>query len=192
MVVFLFFSAAKAQTEKKVYNIEVAGITVGKMTAVKNRKSEQVVNYTLTSDVKINFLVYLLKIFYQVNEVQSDHQLVSAKVDAHTNKGDFYTRTEKRESGYHVESKQHKSEVDKMIAGPVDLTLINLYFEEPVGHKRVFAEYYGDFFTITKLSEGKYSARLDKHHDTYFYKNGKLMKIIKENPVKDFAIVLVE
>ncbi len=182
----------QAPVEKRTYNIEVAGITVGKMTATKQVKNDKLTAYTLTSDVKVNFLVYVLRIFYQVNTLQGENQLMSARVDAHTNKGDFYTKTEKKENGYHVESKQHKSEMDKTITGNIHQTVVNLFFREPNAQDIAYAEYYGDFFRITRTGEGRYTAKMGKYEDSYFYKNGKLLKIIKKNPVKDFVMVLEE
>ncbi len=190
VVCLLLHLPASAQTEKKVYHIEVAGIRVGKMTATRTHGPDKTTQYRLISDVKVNFILFLLKIYYEVNTRQTEDHLVSARVDARTNRGNFYTLTTRSADGYHVESRQHKSEINKVITEKIEHTVINLFFQEPAAIDKAYAEYYGDFFHLKKVSEGKYIARMGDHQDTYFYQGGQLVKIIKKNPVKDFVMIL--
>ena len=60
--------ALKAGTaEIRRYAIEVAGLCVGTMTATRQPQADADVLYTLVSDVKVNSLLYHLKIYYQVS-----------------------------------------------------------------------------------------------------------------------------
>ena len=69
-------------------------------------------------------------------------------------------------------------------------SIVNLYFSEPVGRNRVFAEYFGDYYILTKTPKGTYRARFDDREDEYVYEGGKLTRIIKKNAIKNFIIRL--
>lgn len=180
----------RAQSETHRYAIEVAGIRVGTMTASRQVQPKGKTLFTLISDVKVNFLIYKVVIYYKVDNLFQDKKLLLSTVDAHTNRGNFMSRTEWKEDHYDIVADQYKYNLKTTEASPIDFTVTNLYFGEPTGQNRAFAEYFGDYFTLARTRKGTYSARRDGREDEYVYEDGKLVKIIKKNPLKNFIIKL--
>ena len=190
---FFLFSFVPTFSQQRTYTIEVAGVQVGKMTAKRTNASSSQHQYELTSKVRVNLLVFVLEVGYQVNSLFGGKQphLVKSTVQAKTNKGTFNTSTELiREFVYQINSEQPKKQITKQETGKIDWTVSRLFFEEPVSQKRIYAEYYADFLQIIPLGGGRYKTILDKNEDIYTYKKGELVQITKKNPLKDFKIIL--
>jgi hypothetical protein len=178
--------------ETRRYAIEVAGVRVGTMTAtrVPQTATTDAVS-TLTSDVKVNFLIYKLKIYYQVVNRVRNGQLLLSTVEAHTNQGDFASRTEWKGGHYDIVADQYKHHYRATEKQPIRYTVTDMFFGEPQGQTRAFAEYFGDFFAVQRTASGKYKAERDGREDEYQYANGELVMLIKKNPLKNFIIRFV-
>nr|WP_293837478.1 DUF6134 family protein [uncultured Arsenicibacter sp.] len=175
-------------TNTKEYAIEVAGIKVGTMTANRQQRDKQSVLYTLISDVKVNFLIYKVKIYYKVVSLVQQGKLVRSTVDAHTNQGNFSSLTEWKGDHYEITANQYKYSHKATETKRIDFTVTDLFFTEPVNRNRAYSEYFGDYFTLTPLTKGRYRATLADREDEYLYENGQLVKIIKKNPLKNYII----
>ena len=179
--------AAPAETRR--YAIEVAGLRVGTMTATRQPQPGTAdVVYTCTSDVKVTILFYHLKVYYQVTNRVRAGQLMLSTVEAHTNQGDFSSRTEWQGDHYAIRADQYKYHHQATEKDPIAYTVTDMFFGEPQGRGRAYAEYFGDFFGITKAASGIYRARRDGREDEYQYANGQLVTLIKKNPIKNFII----
>jgi hypothetical protein len=196
-VFFINTGAARAQAAKPAvaeirrYAIEVAGIRVGTMTATRQPQAGTEVLYTLVSDVKVKFLFYNLKIYYQVNNRFRNGQLQLSTVEAHTNQGDFASRAEWKGDHYDIVAEQYKHSYRAIEKQPITYTVTNLFFGEPAGQTKAYAEYFGDYFTISRAAPNTHRARRDGREDEYQYVNGQLVTIIKKNPLKNFIIRLL-
>ena len=178
--------------EVRHYSIEVAGIRVGTMTATRQTAVGPDVTYSLVSDVKVNFLLYHLKIYYQVTNRFHNGQLLLSTVEAHTNQGDFASRTEWKGDHYDILADQYKHHYKATEAQPIRYAVTNMFFSEPpAGQARAFAEYFGDYFALSRGKEGSWQAVRDGREDEYQYANGQLVTIIKKNPLKNFIIRLL-
>jgi hypothetical protein len=178
--------------EVRHYSIEVAGIRVGTMTARRQAPVGPDVTYSLVSDVKVNFLLYHLKIYYQVTNRFRNGQLLLSKVEAHTNQGDFASRAEWKGDHYEIVADQYKHHYKATETQPIHYAVTNLFFgEPPPSQSRAFAEYFGDYFTLTQGKAGRWQAVRDGREDEYQYLNGQLVTIIKKNPLKNFIIRLL-
>lgn len=194
-VLLLAPAAAHAQNtrpaapETRRYAIEVAGLRVGTMTATRQPQPGTTdVVYTCTSDVKVTILLYHLKVYYQVvNRVRAG-QLLLSTVEAHTNQGDFSSRTEWKGDHYDIRADQYKYHHQATEKEPITYTVTDMFFGEPQGRGRAYAEYFGDFFSVAKATPGAYRARRDGREDEYQYANGQLITLIKKNPIKNFII----
>jgi hypothetical protein len=94
LFLFLNITAFSQETlETKRYAIEVAGIKVGEMHATKRTLGKGLVKYHVKSDVKVNLLVYTLKIKYEVISQFDKNGLVYSEAKVNSNKGDFFTTT---------------------------------------------------------------------------------------------------
>jgi hypothetical protein len=188
--------AAPAKTappaEVRRYGIEVAGVRVGTMTATRQAPVGADVTYSLVSDVKVNFLFYHLKIYYQVINHFRNGQLLLSTVEAHTNQGDFASRAEWKGDHYDIVADQYKHHYRATETQPIRYAVTNMFFgEPPAGQTRAFAEYFGDYFALSRGQNGVWQARRDGREDEYQYANGQLVTIIKKNPLKNFIIRLL-
>jgi hypothetical protein len=186
-------SARPAPPETRRYAIEVAGVRVGTMTATRQLAPSAATDavYTLTSDVQVKFLFYNLKIYYQVVNRMRGGQLRLSTVEAHTNQGDFASRTEWKGDHYDIVADQYKHRYRATEKQPIRYTVTDMFFGEPQGQTRAFAEYFGDFFMVQRAAAGKYKAERDGREDEYQYVKGELVTLIKKNPLKNFIIRLL-
>ena len=177
-----------APAETRRYAIEVAGLRVGTMTATRQPQAGTEIVYTLVSDVKVDFLFYHLKIYYQVMNRFRGGQLLLSTVAAHTNQGDFSSRAEWKGNHYDIVADQYKHHYRATETQPITYAVTNLFFGEPTGQQRAYAEYFGDYFDVGRAATARYHARRDGREDEYQYTNGQLVTIIKKNPLKNFII----
>ncbi|OGX88737.1 hypothetical protein BEN48_08805 [Hymenobacter glacialis] len=185
-------TARPAAAEVRHYAIDVAGIRVGTMTATRQAAAGTDVTYSLVSDVKVNFLIYRLKIYYQVTNRFRNGQLMLSTVEAHTNQGDFSSRAEWKGDHYDIVAKQYKHEYKAIEKQPIRYTVTNMFFAEPPpGQTRAYAEYFGDYFALSRNKAGNWRALRDGREDEYQYTNGQLVTIIKKNPLRNFIIRLL-
>jgi len=183
--------AAKPAAEVRRYGIEVAGLRVGTMTATRQAPVGADVTYSLVSDVKVNFLFYHLKIYYQVINRFRNGQLLLSTVEAHTNQGDFASKVEWKGDHYDIVADQYKHHYKATETQPIRYAVTNMFFgEPPAGQVRAFAEYFGDYFALSPGKPGIWHAVRDGREDEYQYTNGQLVTIIKKNPLKNFIIRL--
>jgi hypothetical protein len=177
-------------TETRRYAIEVAGVRVGTMTATRTPTGAEVVS-TLVSDVRVNFLLYHLKIYYQVTNRFRNGQLLLSVVEAHTNQGDFASRAEWKGDRYDIVADQYKHHYRATEKQPITYAVTDLFFSPPGNQPRAYAEYFGDYFSLSHSSATTVQARRDGREDEYQYANGQLVTIIKKNPLKNFVIRLL-
>ncbi|WP_338872573.1 DUF6134 family protein [Spirosoma sp. SC4-14] len=174
------------------YAIDIAGIRVGTMTAVRQSKAGDRTTYILVSDVKVNLLIYTVKIYYKVVSHFEGKKLMLSTVEAQTNRGNYGSRTEWQGDHYTIVANQYKYNRQAIEPQPIDFSVSSLYFYEPAGRNKVYAEYFGDYFTFVPLAAGAYRATLDDRQDDYFYQNGRLVKVIKHNSIKNFVVRLLD
>ncbi|GAB4049662.1 DUF6134 family protein [Spirosoma litoris] len=174
------------------YAIEIAGIRVGTMTAVRQSQPDNQTIYTLISDVKVNLLVYTVKIYYKVINRFEGKKLMFSTVDVRTNRGEYTSKTEWKGDHYDIVADQYKYKRQTTEMQNIDFSSSLLYFYEPVGRNKVYAEYFGDYFTFNKTAAGTYHATVSDREDDYIYQNGRLVKIVKHNSLKNFVVRLLD
>lgn len=189
IILIFTFGLAHSQTIKK-YDIKVSGLKVGTLVAKEFKLDGFYKKITLESNTQMNLILFKLKVYYKVESVYFNNRLMSSKVVSKTNKGEFDANTLFVNNDYHVSAHHHKKNIKKTISGGIDFTVANLFFEEPHQQKTAYAEFYTDFFKIRNTKEGVYELKSANSEDTYFYKENKLYKIIKHNPINNFEIIL--
>jgi hypothetical protein len=193
-ILYLFYNIpvfSQETVEMKKYAIEMAGIKVGEMHATKHQVSKDVVNYKVKSDVKVNLLVFTLKIKYEVNSQFDKNGLVFSEAKVNSNKGYFYTTTTFKNGHYEVKSKQEKKEFEKMLTSYITWTSSRLFFDEPSHNQKFYAEYYALFNNVKKNKDGTFTCQIENNIDKYVYESGKLIKVIKKNPIKNIELRLI-
>ena len=190
ILIFVFLTTqAIAQSETHRYSIEMAGAKIGTMIATKQVQGD-LTNYTTVSDVVVNLLIYKVKIYYKTVCQYRGDKLLSAVVEARTNRGNYASSTVWNGHHYDIKATQYKYEKKATQTATIDYSIVNLYFSEPVRRDRLFSEYFGDYYILTKTPKGSYRARFDDREDEYIYEGGKLTRIIKKNAIKNFIIRL--
>ncbi|MRS59733.1 hypothetical protein GJJ30_00400 [Larkinella terrae] len=183
---------AFCQTVTQKYNIEVAGFRMGTMTVAQITSPNSVV-YDQVSDVEFWFFGKV-KIYYKtVSRFDpTNRQLLQSNIDAVSNHGNYQSAIVWQKDHYDINVRQYKYERKATEWQPIEFTAMRLYYEEPVGRTRVFAEYFGNYATIERTKKGSYRVRIDDREDEYFYEKGKLIKVVKKNSIKNFVIRLIE
>ncbi|WP_254448666.1 DUF6134 family protein [Spirosoma rhododendri] len=148
------------------YAIEVAGIRVGTMTTTRQAQSNQRVQYTLVSDVKANLLLYKVTIYYKVTNLFERGKLVRSIADVQTNRGNFLTQTLWTGEHYAIDAEQYKWSYKTADPKPITYAITNLFFSEPVGMSSAFAEYFGDYASLSPNGNHTYLARRDGRVNT--------------------------
>lgn len=192
LMIFGPFLVKAQATETHHYAIEVAGIRVGTMTAIREQHADNRSTYTLISDVSVKLVVYTVKIYYKSISQYAGKKLMLATVDAQTNRGTYASRTEWKGDRYVISARQYKYDRQAVERNPIDFTVSSLYFNEPVNRNKAYAEYFGDYFMLTKTAAGTYRALLDDREDEYVYEKGRLVKVIKHNKLKNFNVRLLD
>lgn len=181
-LVLLFSSCTWAQ--EQTFTVRVGRLTLGHVTTHRTPESIR-----LESRVKVPLALLTLRVGYVVNsQFLPTRQLRRSHVDAETNRGKFFTRTDEAPKGYRMTTEQHGKSIEEFISKPIHWTVTRLFYEEPIGIQEVYAEYYGTFMPVKPRREGEYVVEWGKNRDIYVYRKGQLVKIIKENPWKDFEI----
>ncbi len=183
----LWSSSLPAQTVTQHYAIEVAGIHIGTLTQSRTTSPAAIV-YEQISDVQFWFFGKI-KIYYKVVSRHDPQQmLLRSDVDATSSRGNFHSDIVWDTDHYAINVEQYRYSRHATEASPIDFTINRMYFEEPVGRTRVFADYFGNYASITPTAKGRYRVRIDDREDEYFYEGGKLVKIVKKNSVKNFLV----
>lgn len=175
----LLFAAPQVMSQINVYDVIVAGRTIGSLKVFDNQTKDNVETHRIESNFKILF--YKGKYSTQTNFVQG--KLVSA-VCAHEVNGDLKEKTQTKSSVktlYEVlfSGEDAGDTPRKEFNSPINNTVTSLYYKEPVNLNEVYSERYGQMCSIKKISEGNYGVSLpDGKQGIYTYKNG-LCKEVK-------------
>jgi hypothetical protein len=191
-LLLLTYARSFGQTVSKKYDIEIAGFRIGTMNVAQITSPTSLV-YDQVSDVEFWFFGKI-KVYYKTisRHDPASRQLLHSDIDAMSNHGNYQSDIVWQKDHYDINVRQYKYERKATEPQPIDFTTMRLYFEEPVGRNRVFAEYFGNYATIEATKKGSYRIRVADREDEYFYEKGQLIKIIKKNSIKNFVIRLTE
>ncbi|MGA0559929.1 DUF6134 family protein [Larkinella sp. VNQ87] len=180
------------QTQTRKYDIEVAGLRIGNM-HITQTSSPTALVYDLISDVEFWFFGKI-KVYYKTvsRHDPATRQLLRSDTDAKTSRGNYQTDIVWQNGRYDINANQYKYQRKATDSQPIEFTISRLYFEEPVGLNRVFAEYFGNYASVEPTKKGSYRVRIDDREDEYFYEKGQLVRIVKKNPIKNYTIRRVE
>lgn len=184
LVFFISLAVVRAQGEVR-YDISVAGISIGEMTAVK-RKSGQKTFYDVKSEVSFWFFGKI-NLEYFVKTEYLDKQLMYADTQSKTNRGDFRTLVQWDKDHYKVDSKNYKYENNNPIRKPLYCSSSVFFFEEPTVIREFLAEGYGLVSPIKKVKE-YYEVDVNGNKNKYYYVDGVLDKAVMYSPIKNYVI----
>jgi hypothetical protein len=169
-----------------LYDITVAGFTIGEMEARKV-DSEDTTTFRLTS--KVSFWLFgQINVDYLTEVVYVGEQLVSSSVTSSTNRGDFSSRVWLEEGMYQVDANSYNYEHQGRILEDITYSAVRLFFEEPVETDRMLAENYGVFGKVFQLKEGNYESLTNGNKNRYEYQEGRLQRAVMQSPIKNYVI----
>jgi hypothetical protein len=173
LILSTFFHSQVAKSQTNVYDVIVAGRTIGSLKVFSDQIQNDVETHRIESDFKILF--YSGKYSTQTSFVEG--KLVSA-VSAHHVNGDLKERTQTKSSVkslYEIwfSGEDADKKPKKEFNTPINNTITSLYYREPVNVREVYSERYGQMCIIRKLADGSYGVSLpDGKQGIYSYKNG--------------------
>lgn len=193
VVIVCLMLAKPAVRAQNVYDVIVAGRTIGSLKVFDEKGTDNTETHRIESDFKVMF--YKGSYSTQTNYVQG--KLVSATCAHHVN-GDLKEKTLTKTSSkslYEVlfsgEDVEDKPKV--WVNKPIISTITSLYYKEPIDITEVYSERYGKMCNIRKLSEGRYGVTLpDGKQGVYSYKNGLCREVKTDLAGFKLRIVLNE
>ncbi|UJP67116.1 hypothetical protein IPZ59_15725 [Mongoliitalea daihaiensis] len=180
----LFGSNAFSQNTQQ-YDISIAGISIGEMTAEKKAVGEEI-HYEIKSNVSFWFFGKI-NLDYLTQSVYKNKQLMRADVRSSTNKGDFQSTIRWNSSKYDIQASNYKFDQETTYDKPLYYSSVSFFFEEPLQVKEFIAESYGIISPIKKIKD-YYEVEVNGNTNRYYFVDGKLDKAVMEFPVKNYVI----
>ncbi|MGY6522386.1 MAG: DUF6134 family protein [Mongoliitalea sp.] len=170
---------------KQQYDISIAGISIGEMTAEKKPQGEEVM-YQLKSNVSFWFFGKI-NLEYLTQSVYKNKKLMRSDVNSSTNKGDFNSKIRWNADQYDVKASNYKFELDTAYTRPLFFSSVSFFFDEPVNVKEFIAESYGIVSPIKKVKD-YYEVQVNGNTNRYYYIDGKLDRAVMEFPIKNYVV----
>ncbi|WP_113923156.1 DUF6134 family protein [Cognataquiflexum aquatile] len=167
------------------YDISIAGISIGEMTATRKISGE---NSQIDIKSKVGFWFFgKIELDFQTISVFNGNHFIKSDTKTKSNKGDFRSLIIWEKDHYNVKSRNYKYELDTEVKRKVFFSSASFYFEEPKNVKEFFAEGYGLVCPVTKHKD-HYEVNVNGNKNRFYYVNGKLDKAVMEFPIKNFVV----
>jgi hypothetical protein len=185
-VFFLTFSLLCRAEERKEFDILVAGIKIGELSARKVTR-DSITSYSIASTVNFWFFVRV-KVDYSITSRYKNGKLISSFVETRSSKGDFKSSVVWQDDHYSVKVDTYKYKRDTVLFLPIYFNVARLYFDEPDKVENMLADNYGQMAPSKKLEANVYQVIVTGNANRYYYKTGEMEKAIMHNPIKNFEI----
>lgn len=181
----LFLPLSLFAQDIQEYEISIAGISIGEMTASRKISGE---DSQIDLKSKVGFWFFgKIELDYHTVAVFKGSHFIKSEVNSNTNKGNFRSTITWVNDHYKVNSRNYKYELDTEVRKKLFFSSASFYFEEPKNVKEFFAESYGLVSPITKHKD-YYEVNVNGNKNRYYYINGKLDKAVMEFPIKNFVV----
>ena len=183
LLAFVFFLTfpALAISQTVLYDIVIAGRTVGTVKVIQDEANKE--NPKLRIDAEVSVPFYS-------GSLRSENQYVDGVLK--TSVTDYRVNGRKKEKVLTSKAASNQYQVDffgsdedfekrKDLRHGIFKTIVNLYYEEPVNVSAVYSEKYGQMCKVEKVGEGRYGVVMPNGKRTiYSYKDGKCMEVAVE------------
>ena len=186
IVFFLTFGFFCRAEERKEFDILVAGIKIGKLSARKVVQ-DSITSYSITSAVNFWFFVRV-RVDYSITSHYKNGQLISSFVITRSSRGNFKSSVVWQDNHYTVKVDTYQYKKDTVLLSPIYFNVARLYFEEPKKVENLLADNYGQLASSRKLEANVYQVIVTGNANHYYYKIGEMEKAIMHNPIKNFEI----
>lgn len=180
----------QAQSTVQKFEILVAGFKIGDVVAEEVKKGE-VTEYHINSKASFWFFGKI-EVGFTIRNVYQKEQLIEAKANSKTNRGDFLSTAFWKTDHYDVNAATYKYENKKPIPNPLYHSSGKFHFHEPKDGDRMISESYGLVSRVTEKSDGVYEVDINGYKNQYHFVGGKLDKIVVHHPIKNFVIQRVK
>jgi hypothetical protein len=175
--------------ESLKYEVSIAGIKIGQMTASKKTAGEKT-SYEIQSNVGFWFFGKI-SLDFNTKAYYEGKQFMRSEVNSKTNKGNFFTKIDWERDHYEVKARNYKFEMDTVVNRPVYYSSAVFYFSEPKNVKEAIAEAYGLPSPILK-GKDYYEVNVNGNTNRYYYEGGKMVRAVMEFPVKNYVLKLID
>lgn len=192
VVLFLFLISFPlwSNTEVKRFDIELAGLKIGELTATRVTR-DTLIHYHV--ETRVSFWLFVkVHVHHVQTAVYHNGRLLSSTVKTKSNKGDFSASVIWNKHKYDVKVDMYKYKNDTTIVHPIHYNVMRFFFEEPKEIKQVLADSNGLLAPVSFLKNSFYEVNVRGERNKYFYKEGKLYRAVMDNPIKNYEIVLRE
>lgn len=190
LFVFLL-NSLHAQTEidreSMQYEILVLGLKIGEMTAQKLPGQSDTLHYKVDSQVKFWFFGNVDLKFKAISKFLNQ-KIVKTHSESNTNRGDYLSKIVWTGNQYHVNAATYKYENQKPVKNQLSWCSNRMFFEEPKPGEMFLSEVYGTAQPIKQIEPGVYEVSVEGNTNRYYYKSGKLERIVLENPIKNYQV----
>ncbi len=192
LILFFWMSfcfTALASVETREFDITVAGIKIGEMTAKKEVR-DSITFYTVHS--KVSFWLFVkIHVDYTVSTEYHHDKLMYSTVTTKSNKGDFVSTVSWTGKQYDVVVDGYKYENTTPIKEAIHFNSIRLYFDEPIEVKTLLAENFGVMAPVEVLEKRvTYRVNVLGNKNRFHYKQKVMHSANMYHPVKNFDIKL--
>lgn len=184
----MLLSPAVSNGQEKQYDISVAGIGIGGLTATRTEK-DGLTYYDLKSEVKL-WLLFRIEVLHHIKTVYRGDQLISSTSETHTNKGDFTASTVWDGSKYVVKIDAYEYKKDTLIAEPIHFNVGRMYFDKPAAGQKIYADNFGLLIPGVFKEDGVV-VRILGNASTYRYRGNEMYDATMYHPVKNYRVKLV-
>lgn len=188
LLIGLFSISLQAQqlSDTLKYDVLIDSEIIGDLVAVKKMKSDSSFEYSVISNVDYKLLFsFHISFDYKTNFNQ--------KGDYSSSTFEYIMNDDVKESNWiNCNSKEcyvyEGDEITKIIENSVDITAIQLYFQEPLLGEQVFSERFCEKFDIERESSGYKVDFPGGSTNTYYYRDGKCYRVAIETLISDMEI----
>lgn len=171
--------------EQKEFDITVAGISIGEMSAVKT-VTNGITIYHVKSSVRFWFFGWI-SLDYFMNSEYHGKQLIKVDGAYNTNRGIFETTVAWKDDHYEVNAKGYKFENNKPVDKPLYHSSAVFFFEEPIGVTESMADNFGLVSPIRKVRDC-YEVDVAGDKNKFYYVDGIFDHAVMYSPIKNYVI----
>lgn len=176
-------AAGWAQKSETIFNVLFKGKSIGTMHAVEERTGTKS-NKDLRTQTDTKIFAMSIHVESEVKSLHDDGILVQGTSYRHANRGSEDVHAHVAKIGEKLYQKERNGERSRMEGEHISICVIDLYFREPKGIKRVFSNMYAEFVTLKEIGQGKYQLITPDGKDSFYsYKNGKLVSVESNTPL---------
>lgn len=172
-LVATWFANVSAGVQKLQYDVILMKNKIGSATVEKHTRNDTT-QYFLKSSSTAKVMMMKQSSSISFDVLFKKNQLITSHYKMNKDDENFYTKIFWDKSKYSINA----NGVQKSSLGPIAMTTIQLYFQEPKNIAQIFVERLGEFIKLTKSAEGVYEYTLpDGVKNIYRYTAGKLMEV---------------